>query len=77
LQITAENSEVKTHIPDKYDEVRDIFGHRGAYPQYKNLLERLGALKEWYDFENTEQRKSIEEWCRENKIPISHLSRIA
>ena len=61
---------VKTHIPDKYDEVRDVFSHRGAYSQYKYLLERLGVLKEWYDFENAEQRKAIEEWCRENKIPV-------
>ena len=38
-------------LPDDFDEVRQIFSRRGAYARFKDLLDRRGALDQWYDFE--------------------------
>jgi len=36
-------------LPDDFDEVRQIFNRRGAYARFKDLLDRRGALNQWYD----------------------------
>lgn len=43
-------------IPDHFKNVQRIFNQRGAYREFKFLLDQLGLLQEWYDYE----RKSIE-----------------
>jgi hypothetical protein len=62
---------VEERLPDDYDAVRRFFSKRGAYARFKDLLERKGALQEWYDFENKAQEKALREWCDENSIEIS------
>jgi hypothetical protein len=62
---------VEERLPDDYHEVRRVFSKRGAYARFKDLLERKGALKEWYDFEAKAQEKALREWCDENSIEIS------
>ena len=42
---------VRSHIPDDYGHVRDIFSRRGAYARYKEFLGSKGFLQEWYDSE--------------------------
>ena len=58
------------YLPEELDEVYLIFRHKGAYSRYKDLLERKGALEDWYKFENERQELALKEWCRENNIEI-------
>ena len=58
-------------LPEKYDEIQEIFRRKGAYARYEDLLDRIGALERWYSYENEETRKAIREWCSDNGIEIA------
>lgn len=62
---------VARHLPDEEERVYDIFGKAGAYRRFKDLLEAKGMIQEWYDFEEKERLKALEEWCEENGIILS------
>jgi len=62
---------VKNHLVDEYDRVRQIFKKRGAYGNFKNLLESKDLLQDWYDFENQQEGWALRQWCKENGIEIS------
>lgn len=57
-------------LPDDYDEIASIFQRRGAYGNFKGLLERRGKLDEWYEFEGRSQRETLREWCTANGIEV-------
>ena len=61
---------VDMHIPGLYDKVREIFSRKGAYSRYKQFLEYNGILEKWYDFENTQLREALSEWCEQNEIKL-------
>jgi len=61
---------VAEHLPQEYDEVNEIFHHRGAYGRYKALLDRYGLLQKWYDFEHTQEEQAIRQWCERNGIEL-------
>lgn len=42
----------------------------GAYSRYKDLLNRLGKLDMWYDFENNRIEVALRDWCRNNGIEL-------
>lgn len=58
-------------LPDDYDDVRHIFSRRGAYGQFKALLERRGALERWYDFSNKAEEEALRQWCSDNGIELA------
>ena len=58
-------------LPRAFDEVQRIFRKKGAYARFKRLLERTGALEQWYEFEASAQEKALREWCKENSIEVS------
>jgi len=58
------------YLPEELDRVYAIFRRKGAYSRYKDLLERKGALEDWYKFENERQKAALKEWCRENNIKV-------
>jgi hypothetical protein len=37
-------------LPNDFDEVRYMFSKRGAYPKFRALLARRGAVERWHDF---------------------------
>jgi hypothetical protein len=57
---------------DDYDKVRRIFGGKGAYRNFKMLLEERGRLKEWYEFEAQATERALRDWCKENSIDIAN-----
>jgi hypothetical protein len=61
---------VSQFLADDFDEVRQIFGRRGAYARFKDLLSRRGALDQWYDFSAKAEEKALREWCELNAIDI-------
>ena len=57
-------------LPDEFDEIRRIFGKRGAYARFKDLLQRRRALDRWYDFEARATETALREWCEANELTI-------
>ena len=61
---------VANRLPDRSDEVYAMFHARGAYRRFKGLLESLGLLDEWYDFENERTRDALRQWCESEGLQI-------
>ncbi len=61
---------VRQFLPDDFDDVRQIFSRSGAYVQFKDLLDRRGALDRWYDFEGKAEERALREWCDLNSIEL-------
>ena len=57
-------------LPNDFDEVRQIFSSRGAYARFKDLLNRRGALDQWYDFEAKAEERALRMWCDLNSIEV-------
>jgi len=62
---------VRSHSPDDYGHVREIFSRRGAYARYKDFLESKDLLQEWYDYEQAAQENALREWCKDNRIELT------
>ena len=62
---------VAKHLPDESEQVQKIFGRRGAYAAFKNLLELKGLLQSWYDFEHPREEQALRQWCNENELELS------
>jgi hypothetical protein len=58
-------------LPHDFDEVRDIFGRRGAYAKFRALLIRTKTLERWYDFESKATKRALREWCESNSIELA------
>jgi ribonuclease BN (tRNA processing enzyme) len=61
---------VEQTVPEVYDRVRQIFRNRGAYARYKDLLDNMGLLQRWHDFENQRQKEALRDWCLRNDIEL-------
>ena len=61
---------VEANLPDDYQRVRDIFGRRGAYGRFKELLAEKDLLEAWYQFEHEREQEALRSWCDENEIPL-------
>jgi hypothetical protein len=57
--------------PDDFDDVRYMFGKRGAYPKFKALLMRRHALERWHAFEEKATNQALRDWCKLNSIEVS------
>ncbi len=57
-------------LPSDYDEVRHIFGRRGAYSRFKALLARKNALDQWHAFEEKATEEALRTWCEINSVEI-------
>ncbi len=40
----------RTHLSECFEQVREIFSHRGAYARFKDLLDRRNSLDAWYQW---------------------------
>lgn len=56
--------------PDHSDEIRRIFSRKGAYARFKSYLAGLGLLKRWYEYEDSETKKALREWCKANGFEV-------
>lgn len=61
----------RTHLPACYEQVRDIFSHRGAYARFKDLLERHQSLDAWHQWETEQTRQALRTWCADNGITLT------
>lgn len=51
------------HLEAKYEAIRGIFRHKGAYRRFREILEEQGALDAWYAFSEKRTLRALEEWC--------------
>jgi hypothetical protein len=58
-------------LPADFDDVRQFFRRRGVYARFKDLLERRGALDQWYDFEAKAEERALRMWCHLHSIEVS------
>lgn len=61
---------VAAEMPEREAEVHSFFRGPGGYRLYKRLLQDLGLLESWYEFEHGSRRESVVEWCRENGLKL-------
>ena len=62
---------VDKFLPDDFDDVRQMFGRRGAYRNFRQLVTRRRVLDQWYAFEEQATKKALREWCQLNSIPVA------
>jgi hypothetical protein len=58
----------RQYLPDDVGDVQEIFSKRGAYARFKDLLQRRGALDQWYAFEANAEERALRMWCDLNSI---------
>jgi hypothetical protein len=61
---------ISVNLPDEIRRVQEIFGRKGAYARYKDLLESKGRLEDWYEFEDKATEKALREWCGDNGVEL-------
>jgi hypothetical protein len=57
-------------LPEDFDDVRYFFSKRGAYPKFKALLARRGAIDRWHAFEAKATEQALRDWCALREIDI-------
>jgi hypothetical protein len=57
-------------LPDDFDDVRSYFDRRRAYPKFKALLARRGAIDRWHAFEAKATEEALRDWCAVHSIEI-------
>lgn len=57
-------------MPDDEPKIQEIFRRPGAYARFKVLLERRGALQQWYTYEDEAKREALRAWCADKEIEI-------
>ena len=60
----------REYLPDDFDDVCYFFSKRGAYPKFKALLARRGAIDHWYAFEAKATEQALRDWCALHSIEI-------
>ncbi|WP_423878050.1 hypothetical protein [Bradyrhizobium sp.] len=55
-------------LPDDFDDVRYFFSRRGAYPKFKALLAKRGAIDLWHAFEAKATEQALRDWCALHSI---------
>ena len=58
------------YLPEEVEIIQKIFRRKGAYSNFKGLLEDKGMLEKWYEFEAKEQEKALRAWCESQSIQI-------
>ena len=61
-------------FPQKTEEIERIFRRRGAYGNYKSLLDSIGLLEKWYEFENQQTKDALLQWCKENGLELKEIT---
>lgn len=62
---------VQEFLPTEYENVRSIFNRKGAYARFKFLLERVGKIENWYEFEEEHTKQRLREWCKAQGLIIN------
>ena len=59
------------YLPKKADQIENMFRNKGAYSNFKYLLETEGLIEKWYEYESKAEEKALREWCELNEIKVN------
>ena len=57
-------------VPEEFQAILAFFKKRGAYSNFKSLLERKGQLQAWFEYEKSAKESRLREWCADNGIEL-------
>lgn len=58
------------HLPQHCEAVYGFFRKRGAYANFKSLLDRAGQLDAWHEYERVASESALREWCTDNGFEL-------
>jgi hypothetical protein len=58
------------YLPNDVSTVLGFFQKRGAYGNFKGLLEHRGQLEAWFAYERTAKESRLRQWCADNGIEL-------
>lgn len=61
---------VHERLPEVQARVEKIFARRGAYGQFKSLLEGAGFLEAWYEYEAQAVEAALRQWAEEEGVAL-------
>lgn len=61
---------VREHLPEDHARVEQIFARRGAYGQFKNVLEGVGLLESWHEYEAKSVEAALRGWAEEEGLAL-------
>ncbi|GMQ46709.1 hypothetical protein [Vibrio sp. 10N] len=59
---------ISTKYPEEYDEVFQYFSRKGAFSKFRIHIEQIGALEQWYEYQNLALHQALQDWCDEKNI---------
>jgi len=60
----------RVHLPDNESQVRTMFGHRGAFARFKDLLAARRLLEIWYAFERESTEGALRTWAADMGLRV-------
>ena len=66
LAISFADEQLANDVP----KVAEIFGRKGAYGRFKDLLACRGKLESWHAYEAKETKVALRTWCEESGINL-------
>jgi len=61
---------VALRMPDQWERVEACFRRPGAYGRFKGILEEVGLLEDWYEYERERTEAALRQWCADNGIEV-------
>jgi len=58
-------------LPKQAEDIESIFHKKGAYSNFKYILEKSGKIQQWYAYESKAQEHALREWCAKNNIELN------
>ncbi len=55
-------------VPKQSEILSQAIHGKGAFRRFKEMLEKLELVDQWYKFREQKLREFVELWCKENKI---------
>ena len=55
-------------VPKQSEILSQAIQGKGAFRRFKDMLEKLELVDQWYKFREQKLREFVELWCKENKI---------
>lgn len=59
-----------SYLPDDVDQVYAFFRRRGAWRNFRELVEERGVLQQWYAYQASEKERRLRQWCADNGIAL-------
>jgi hypothetical protein len=58
-------------LPERVDDIYDIFSKRGAYSRLKEMLHAMGKLDDWHAFEEQAVVAALRDWADAHELTIA------